>query len=81
MTGNRRHVVKRPDGQWAIVKPDSQRVCSLQDTQAQAISTEKEILFNSGGGECVIHGVNGKIRDADTVFPGNDPYPPHLKGR
>ena len=39
----------------------------------------KEILGNDGGGEAVIHGRDGKIRDSDTVPPGNDPMPPRDK--
>lgn len=73
---NRRHVVKRDDGSWAVVKPDYERASSIERTQADAIARSKEILKNAGGGECVIHGVDNKIRDADTVYPGNDPYPP-----
>ncbi|MEV0087368.1 DUF2188 domain-containing protein [Saccharopolyspora sp. NPDC050642] len=29
-----------------------------------------------GGGELVIHGTDGTIRDKRTVPPGHDPYPP-----
>jgi hypothetical protein len=36
----------------------------------------KELAANSGGGEVRIHGLDGKIRDSDTVKPGNDPNPP-----
>jgi len=28
---------------------------------------------NSGGGEVIIHELDGKIRDSDTLKPGNDP--------
>ena len=34
---------------------------------------------NSGGGEVRIHRRDGKIRDSDTVAPGNDPFPPRDK--
>lgn len=33
-------------------------------------------LGDSGGGELVTHGTDGKIRDSDTVPPGHDPFPP-----
>ncbi|WP_232425744.1 DUF2188 domain-containing protein [Mycobacterium sp. JS623] len=31
---------------------------------------------HSGGGEVRVHGRDGKIRDSNTVDPGNDPFPP-----
>ena len=70
-----RHVVPR-DNRWAVVKPGSDRVSALADTQRQAMDRAREILSNDGGGELVIHRPDGKIRDSDTVPPGNDPYPP-----
>jgi hypothetical protein len=71
-----RHVVKNPDGGWDVKKPGADRASSHHDTQAQAEERAKEILGNVGGGEAVIHGQDGRIRDKDTVAPGNDPNPP-----
>ena len=71
-----RHVVPSPDGGWDVVAPDASRASSHHDTQADAIGRAREIVGNVGGGEVVIHGRNGRIRDSDTVAPGNDPYPP-----
>ena len=34
------------------------------------------MLGNQGGGELIVKGVNGQFRSKDTVFPGNDPFPP-----
>ena len=56
--------------------PDAQRASSHHSTQAEAEARAKEIVGNAGGGEVVIHGRNGRIRDSDTVQPGNDPNPP-----
>ena len=72
---NRRHIVPRGKG-WAVVKPGSKRASSLHRTQSSAIRRSRQVLRNSGGGENVIHSRYGKIRDADTVYPGNDPFPP-----
>lgn len=46
------------------------------DTQAEAIGRARDIVTNAGGGEAVIHGRDGQIRDSDTVGGGNDPFPP-----
>lgn len=75
MPRNERHVVPRDDG-WAVVRPGSDRAGALTDTQQQAIDRGREILGNDGGGELVIHRPDGTVRDSDTVFPGNDLFPP-----
>lgn len=73
---NNRHVVPNPTGGWDVRKPGTTRSSGHFDTQGEAISRARGIVGNTGGGDVVIHGRNGRIRDADTVAPGNDPYPP-----
>jgi hypothetical protein len=79
MTRNERHVAPTGDGNWKVEKPGADRASAIVDTQAQAIDRARDILSNDGGGEIVIHGRDGKIRDSDTVSPGNDPNPPRDK--
>ena len=71
-----RHVVPNPEGGWDVLKPGADRSSSHQPTQAEAIDRAREIVENLGGGEVVIHGRDGRIRDSDTVPPGSDPNPP-----
>lgn len=78
MGNNDRHVVSDGDG-WAVRKPGGSRASAKADTQAEAINRAREIVRNAGGGEVKIHGRDGKIRDSDTVAPGNDPNPPRDK--
>jgi Uncharacterized protein conserved in bacteria (DUF2188) len=73
---NQRHIVPNPKGGWDVKKPGADRASSHHQTQAEAEAAAKEILANQGGGEAVIHGQDGRIRDSDTVAPGNDPDPP-----
>jgi hypothetical protein len=73
---NERHVTPHPDGGWQVTKPGSSRASARTDTQSEAIGRAREILGGDGGGEIVIHGRDGAIRDSDTVAPGNDPNPP-----
>ena len=73
---NRRHVVPNPDGGWNVKAPGGQRASARTRTQAEAELRAKEIVGNLGGGEVVIHRPDGRIRDSDTVPPGNDPHPP-----
>jgi len=51
----------------------------LQKRESKAEKLAKKFSSNSGGGEVKIHGLDGKIRDSDTVPPGNDPNPPKDK--
>ncbi len=71
------HVSKAKDsGQWRIVKEGAGRVSDFGKTQGKAEKLAKEFSANSGGGEVRIHGLDGKIRDSDTVPPAHDPNPP-----
>jgi flavin-binding protein dodecin len=72
-----RHVVPNSEGGWDVTAPGASRASSHQDTQAEAIDRAREIVHNLGGGEVVIHDRHNRIRDSDTVAPGNDPNPPH----
>lgn len=76
MGKNDRHVVPDPDGGWNVVAPGASRASAHCGTQADAINRGREIVHNAGGGELRIHGRDGKIRDSDTIAPGNDPNPP-----
>jgi hypothetical protein len=72
----RRHVVPNPAGGWDVKRPAADRASSHHRTQAEAEARAKEILRNLGGGEAVVHGRDGRIRDSDTVPPARDPHPP-----
>ncbi|WP_219416953.1 DUF2188 domain-containing protein [Pseudonocardia nigra] len=76
MPRTERHVVPNPNGGWDVKKPGAQRSSGHTDTQAEAIDRARVIVGNEGGGEVVIHGRDGQVRDSDTVAPGNDPNPP-----
>lgn len=68
------HVSKSKDtGKWNIQKEGGKNSSGSANTQKQAEITAKGYAANSGGGEVRIHGLDGKIRDSDTVAPGNDP--------
>ncbi len=71
-----RHVVPDGEGGWNVKKPGAQRASGNFPTQKEAEDRAREIVRNLGGGEVVTHRPNGRIRDSDTVPPGNDPYPP-----
>ena len=74
------HVSKdRQTKQWRVTKEGAERVSDVAKTQAKAEQIAKDFAAGSGGGEVRIHGLDGKIRDSDTVAPANDPNPPRDK--
>lgn len=73
-----RTVSRRPDGSWENKRNDAQRAGSVHQTQKEAQDAAREMLQRQGGGELTTKGVDGRIRDKDTVAPGNDPR--NIKG-
>lgn len=69
-----RTVFRRPDGTWGNKRNDASRAGSVHRTQEEAQYAAREMLKKHGGGELTTKGVDGKIRDKDTVAPGNDPW-------
>ncbi len=67
------HVVPHEDG-WAVIGEGNSRATSVHRTQQEAIDTGREIARNQGG-ELLIHGRDGQIRERDSTG-NNDPYPP-----
>ena len=76
MTGQRRHITKRLDGQWQNKLEDGERASSVHATQAAAEAAAKGMLNRTpGGGEAITHRPDGRIRDSDTINRP-DPNPP-----
>ncbi len=67
------HVVPYGD-EWAVRGSGNSRVTSVHDTQREAINAGREVARNQGG-ELLIHGRNGQIRERDSVG-NNDNFPP-----
>ncbi len=74
MPSNRRDVVPRGPGKWDVTQPEKGTVSSHR-TQGNAERAAKRDLEGTGG-QVYIHRPDGTIRDADTVPPANDPFPP-----
>ena len=66
------HVVPH-DGGWAVKGAGNSKATAVRSTQAEAINVARGIAQHQGG-ELVIHGTNGQIREKDSY--GHDPYPP-----
>lgn len=67
------HIVKRPIG-WAVRGEENTRDTSHHKTQRQAFESAKSIAKNQGG-DTLIHGMDGKIRERNT-YSKKDLFPP-----
>jgi hypothetical protein len=74
-----RIVYRRDDGTWVNKKTDAERAGSVHKTQDAAEQAARQMLKNTGGGELITKGLNGKIRSKDTIPPASDPCPPRDK--
>jgi hypothetical protein len=72
MASNDRWVVEYPEGGWAVERENRERVSDVLPTQAEAIDRGRVIVRNLGGGELIVKGRDGQIRDKITIAPGND---------
>lgn len=61
------HVIENPGGGW-MIKASRNGGGHRYDTQRDAVVAARETLRNKGGGELIVHGRDGRIRDRDTVF-------------
>lgn len=69
------HVVPDGDG-WKIVRPDDDEPIALAETQEEAARIATQMQYDSlEGGEVVIHGEDGRIRERSTINR-HDPFPP-----
>ncbi|PRW64724.1 DUF2188 domain-containing protein [Actinopolyspora mortivallis] len=65
-----RHVVPGGGGGgWKVVDATTDSAQSKTNTQADAIDEARRQLENSDGGEILIHGIDGSVRDRRTVQP------------
>lgn len=67
------HVTPHPEGGWQTKREGSERAGGRFDNQGDAIDAARETAIRERL-DVVIHGRDGKIRDADSY--GNDPNPP-----
>lgn len=69
---NRRDVSgNRKDG-YKVTAPGKSAPTAKAPTQSRAEAAAKKQTAAAGGGQVYIHRPDGRIRDADTVRPGNE---------
>ena len=63
------------NGGWDAKREGADRASSHHNRQADAYDAARGYAINSGGGEVRIHGVDGRIRNSNTIGKP-DPFPP-----
>lgn len=70
--------VVRKEGNWAVTRPNAERVSGIFPTQKDAKAFGRELAMSSRS-ELRIQGRDGKFRECNSY--GNDPCPPKDKNR
>lgn len=76
MTNQRNVSLSLLQSGWDVTKPGVAQVLFHDLSQADARAWAYADLKREGGGELIVHGLDGKIREKTTVPQGNDPFPP-----
>ena len=63
--GNANYSVFKDGDDWVAKRDDASRASSRSDA--------RRFAGNSGGGDVSVHGVDGMIRDKNTIAPAKDP--------
>ncbi|GLU58588.1 DUF2188 domain-containing protein [Paenarthrobacter ureafaciens] len=66
------NVYKKGD-KWVGEKEGASRASVTGDTQAEVYRETRDLSQRNGGGEISVHGVNGQIREKNTIAPAKDP--------
>jgi uncharacterized protein DUF2188 len=69
----RLYVVPRAPG-WTIVGAPASAVRPEYDTQQKALAAARKLIKSNEGGEIVIHGRDGRVREVDTYVLGGDGF-------
>ncbi|GGG14041.1 hypothetical protein GCM10007304_30150 [Rhodococcoides trifolii] len=72
MAANSAHVVWVSSSSWWKVTLNG-IARDHKPVKAEAIASGRRLLKSVGGGELVIHNMDGSIAEKDTIAPGNDP--------
>jgi hypothetical protein len=64
------HVVRNPRSGWDVRRDTAKRASSNHRTQSEAAKAARGYLQKAGGGELIIHGADGRIRERNSFGGG-----------
>jgi len=65
------HVIPSSEGWDVVVEPGAAARDSTYPTQEAAETRARQLLKQNGGGEVVIHGRDGRIKESNSVEPSS----------
>jgi len=68
------HVIAKSNGEWSVKRTGAERATGNFPTKKGAITTARDLVTKSGGGELIIHERDGRVSKRDSY--GNDPSLP-----
>ena len=75
MTKNRQLWVSPDEGDWRVHRPGAARAIKKVETQQEAFEIARQVAQNQGG-EVIVQGLNGKIREKNSYGDPADKFPP-----
>lgn len=66
-------VYRNSNGEWVGKREGADRASLKSNTQQGAYNATRDLAARNGGGEIKVHGLNGEIRDKNTIAPAKDP--------
>ena len=69
-------ITRSPRGGWKSVVNGNSRASFTARTQKQVYNKQVQSFRKSGGGEILVCGRNGAIRNKNTIAPMRDSFPP-----
>jgi hypothetical protein len=79
MAKNSYHVIAKSNGEWSVKRTGAERALRNFPTKKGAVTTARELVTKSGGGEIIIHEKDGRVSKRDSF--SNDPNPPESNER
>jgi hypothetical protein len=64
MSSVRYHVIRDKDGEWRVKRTGAERADSVHRNKDEAVGRARELARKQVSAEVIIHGVDGRIRDA-----------------
>lgn len=64
MSNVRYHVIRNKDGEWRVKRTGADRADSVHSKKDEAIGRARQLAKKQVSAEVIIHGVDGRIRDA-----------------
>ncbi len=73
------HVIAKSNGEWSVKRTGAERATGNFSTKKGAITTARELVTKSGGGELIIHEKDGRVSKRNSY--SSDPNPSKDNGR